>query len=101
MVLLVGMCGRAFSLLRSTFLSPHADNETGDWKARTRSGLLWKLHAYIKTYITLPPAFGHRNHEPYGWATIPLRLQSIVIVAYVIMHILLMSIGINIFEGDL
>jgi hypothetical protein len=95
------MCGRAISFLHARLAIKPVDKESGGWKKCTSSGPLWRLQSWTRTYITLPPAFGHHNHEPYGWATIPLRLQSLVIVVYVIMHIFLMSQGIAIFEGDL
>ncbi|KAH8816727.1 ferric reductase like transmembrane component-domain-containing protein [Xylogone sp. PMI_703] len=96
-VLLLGTANRTYAILRDASASSHPDSENGTLKyQQTDNGaLLW-----IRKYILTPPTFGYRHHQPLGWLTVPLRLQSIVIGSYIIMHIALVSVHYPVYQEN-
>jgi hypothetical protein len=67
----------------------------------TNAGLLSWLQALSKRYVTIPAAFNSRCSQPFGWCTIPTRVQSLTILAFVVLNILLCSISYRLTEGNL
>ena len=56
---------------------------------------------FIKRYITVPATFGYTHSQNIGWCTVPTRIQSITIAAFVIMNIVLCSISYRVFAHNL
>lgn len=57
--------------------------------------------AWIKRYLTVPATFGNRCSTPYGWCTIPPRIQSATILIFVIINFLLCTCSYQLTDGNL
>ncbi|KAF2852580.1 ferric-chelate reductase-like protein [Plenodomus tracheiphilus IPT5] len=68
---------------------------------RKASSFLRLPKVWLKRYITTPAAFGDRCSRPLGWCTIPPRLQSLTIFAFVVFNIILCSCSYRLTEGNL
>lgn len=68
---------------------------------RTRPGISSWLQALFKRYIAIPAAFNNRCSQPFGWCTIPTRIQSLTIFAFVVLNIVLCSISYRLTDGNL
>jgi hypothetical protein len=68
--------------------------------ARPRK-LLFLPIIWIKKYITIPATFSNRCSQPYGWCTIPPRIQSLTIVAFVLLNIFLCCSSYRLTLGNL
>lgn len=62
---------------------------------RKRLGLL------AQAYITIPATFSQHCAQPLGWATIPPRLQSALLLAFAITNVVLCCVSYNVFKGNL
>lgn len=86
LVLLAGMAARLWSLLRrQSFASGNAT------KAK-------KIVSWFRFNIQLSPTFKRHHFEPYGLISIPLRLQSITILGYIVTHIALCAAHFPIYD---
>ncbi|KAL5114584.1 hypothetical protein ACEQ8H_007553 [Pleosporales sp. CAS-2024a] len=57
--------------------------------AKNRRSLFMRPVAYIKQHITIPATFGNRCSQPFEWYTIPPRVQSLTILLFVLMNLIL------------
>lgn len=57
--------------------------------------------AWLKRYLTVPATFGNRCSTPYGWCTIPPRIQSATIFAFVVMNFMLCTCSYQLTDGNL
>lgn len=92
-VLLIGFANRLFAhLVRSRISArkPHNDTEAINRLQTSKSSF---LDRWFRSHIILPAAFGYRHQEPWGWCTIPTRIQSLTVFAYVLLNILGCAIG--------
>ena len=56
----------------------------------------------LKRYITVPATFGYtRSQNISWWATIPTRIQSITIGAFIVLNIFLCSASYHVFQDNL
>ncbi|RYP05445.1 hypothetical protein DL764_003794 [Monosporascus ibericus] len=76
---------------------PGGDSIPAASDARSQS----RLSIWLKRHVTLPATFGYRNAEPFGWYTVPPRIQSITILAFAIMNIVFCVHGYRVFPGNL
>lgn len=60
-----------------------------------RSSTWWKR------YVALPATFGYRSSQPFGWYTVPPRIQSLTIFAFVVVNIVFCAQGYRVFPGNL
>lgn len=60
-----------------------------------------RLSTWLKRYVTLPATFGYRSSQPFGWYTVPPRIQSLTILAFVVMNIVFCTQGYRVFPGNL
>ena len=59
-------------------------------------------YTLLKRYVTVPATFGYtRSQNISWWATIPTRIQSITISAFVILNIVLCSASYRVFQDNL
>ncbi|KAI1078820.1 ferric reductase like transmembrane component [Whalleya microplaca] len=56
---------------------------------------------WIRRYVTVPATFGYRTAQPFGWYTVPPRIQSLTIFAFVVMNIVFCVHGYHVFPGNL
>lgn len=64
-------------------------------------GFLKSLKSWLKRFITIPATFSNRCSQPYGWCTIPPRIQSLTIAAFVILNITLCCCNYRLTSGNL
>ncbi|RYP34632.1 hypothetical protein DL767_004192 [Monosporascus sp. MG133] len=76
---------------------PGGDSIPAASDARSQS----RLSIWLKRHIMLPATFGYRNAEPFGWYTVPPRIQTITILAFTIMNIVFCVHGYRVFPGNL
>jgi predicted ferric reductase len=55
----------------------------------------------MQRHVTIPAMFGYRASQPFGWYTVPPRLQSLTIFSFVIMNIFLCAHGYRVFQDNL
>ncbi|KAI5362386.1 putative FAD-binding 8, ferric reductase, NAD binding domain-containing protein [Septoria linicola] len=56
---------------------------------------LWN---WLRRKVILPATFGHRSQDPLGWCTIPPRLESSILVLYVVMNVVMCFPGYHLME---
>ncbi|RYO96839.1 hypothetical protein DL765_011412 [Monosporascus sp. GIB2] len=76
---------------------PGEDRVPAASDARSQS----RLSIWIRRHVTLPATFGYRNAQPFGWYTVPPRIQTITILAFTIMNIVFCVHGYRVFPGNL
>ena len=64
------------------------------------SGLITKLHNLFAKHVLLPATFGYRHIQPWGWCTIPTRLQSILVFVYFALNVVFCGIDWRVFPGN-
>ncbi|KAH7065982.1 ferric-chelate reductase [Paraphoma chrysanthemicola] len=57
--------------------------------------------AWLKRYITIPATFGDRCSRPYGWCTIPPRVQSLTILVFMLLNAALCVCSYQLTDGNL
>lgn len=55
----------------------------------------------LKQHVTTPALFGHRSAETVGWCTIPTRIETLTIAAFVIINFVLSCVTYDLFTGNL
>lgn len=115
-VVAIGLLGRA--VVAASHLRITSFSHTQDWKAApreevgedgspisrndgTRRRPLFRPFTWLKRYVTLPATFGYRSSQPFGWYTVPPRVQSVTILAFVIMNVVFCVHGYFVFPGNL
>ncbi|KAF1937043.1 ferric-chelate reductase [Clathrospora elynae] len=63
--------------------------------------ILVASQAWLKHYLTTPATFGDRCSRPYGWCTIPPRIQSLTIFVFIALNIVLCSCSYRLTDGNL
>ncbi|KAI5459632.1 ferric reductase like transmembrane component-domain-containing protein [Mariannaea sp. PMI_226] len=92
-VIAVGVTSRLISAIPTSRL--------GQRKSPRASGKLSFLSSWFKGAITLPATFGDRCAQKIGWGTVPPRIQSLTLVAFLILNIVLSVIGYRIVPVNL
>lgn len=46
-----------------------------------------RVNTWLRRYITIPATFGYRRAQNLGWCTIPPRNQSLTILAFTMLNI--------------
>lgn len=59
------------------------------------------VRLWIRKCLLLPATFGQHCQDPVGWGTIPPRWESLLLVLYLIMNIVFMFPGYDLFPGNL
>ncbi len=104
LVLLIGMGNRLFASLiwwkvstRRTQEDPEAINRLQSSKSSSFGG----VERWVRRHIVLPGTFGYRHQQPWGWCTIPTRIQSLTVFAFVGLNIILCSVKYHSFPKNL
>jgi hypothetical protein len=71
-------------------------HKAGGYRADSHGMRLW-----IRKRLLLPATFGAQCQERVGWCTIPPRLETILLLLYLIMNFIFMFPGYDFFEGNL
>ncbi|KAF1968416.1 ferric-chelate reductase-like protein [Bimuria novae-zelandiae CBS 107.79] len=67
----------------------------------TSHSICSRAKASLKRFITVPATFNNRCSQPIGWCTIPTRVQSLTIFAFVALNVILCSISYRLTDGNL
>lgn len=59
-----------------------------------------KLRLGTKYYLSTPALWSQRAAEPVGWCTVPPRLQSLTIVAFAVINVVLSCVNYTLFAND-
>jgi predicted ferric reductase len=57
--------------------------------------------AWVKRYITIPATFGNLCSRPYGWCTVPPRIQSLTILLFIALNVVLCTCSYQLTDGNL
>lgn len=103
-VLSIGVCARLLSFvqrhrIRQKIYQPIASGTSSAY--RSTSSVPSSKKSWIKQHISIPAAFGDRCSRPYGWITIPPRIQSLTILAFVIFNIVMCSCSYVLTDGNI
>ncbi|KAH6606105.1 hypothetical protein Trco_005258 [Trichoderma cornu-damae] len=72
---------------------------SGQSVRRTDAGA--KIKAWFHRSLMMAPTFSYHHHQPLGWFTVPLRLQSLVIAGYIITHIFMLAFHYPVFSNNI
>lgn len=103
-VVALGVCTRLISLIQVVCSHDRKHIATREYHIRTARKVHHVLSlpkAWLKRYLFVPAAFGDRCSRPYGWCTIPPRIQSLTIFFFVILNIILCSCSYRLTDGNL
>lgn len=56
---------------------------------------------WLQRHLTTPATFGQKASQDFGWYTVPPRVQTVTIAAFVILNILAMVSGYHAFTGNM
>ncbi|KAL6251331.1 hypothetical protein RBB50_001539 [Rhinocladiella similis] len=93
-VILIGAVARLINLVQIRLSGQSLEGTTTPSKI---SG----LQRLAKRYITTPALVLNRAAEPVGWCTVPPRLQSVTIAAFVIVNVVLCCVEYRVFKYNL
>lgn len=93
-VLLVGMVNRFFAFI----VQRTAERATGNTEAiserkvQSSKSSFATVKRLVRQHITLPAVLGYRHSVPWGWCTVPTRIQTFIVFAFVGINIVLCSV---------
>ncbi|CZT45702.1 uncharacterized protein RSE6_06034 [Rhynchosporium secalis] len=101
-IILIGLSSHLGQyLLPTSFRNPEYQSLPYEDGHDTDRGTFDTPYIFLKKYITVPATFGYRRAQNVGWCTIPTRVQSLAIVAFVVMNVVLCSCSYWTFEGNM
>ncbi|ORY28146.1 ferric reductase like transmembrane component-domain-containing protein [Naematelia encephala] len=80
--------------------SPLGAEESGGYPA-SKDSFLTRLNDMYARHLSTPALLGYRHCEPWGWLTIPTRLQGVLIFIYVLINIVFCCAAYDIFSENL
>ncbi|EIW72616.1 hypothetical protein TREMEDRAFT_12876, partial [Tremella mesenterica DSM 1558] len=92
--IVVGMINRVYAWFVNKY--PLHEDEI-----ESKQGWAGKMYTYYRKYFGVPALFGYRRAQPWGWFSIPTRLQGFWVFAYVIINIVFCTVDYNLFEENL
>ncbi|KAI0132934.1 ferric reductase like transmembrane component [Xylariales sp. AK1849] len=75
--------------------------ESGGDPATKNPNRTSRPYVWLKKYMILPAAFGYRSAQPFGWYTVPPRIQSLTIGAFIVINIVFCIHGYQVFPDNL
>ncbi|OHE99961.1 ferric reductase like transmembrane component [Colletotrichum orchidophilum] len=87
--------------LGSRLVSAIGSLQKQELDSRKSPSILHWSALWLKRYITVPATFGYRCSQNLGWCTIPPRIQSLTIVAFVAVNVFFCVHGYWIFPGHM
>ncbi|OAR02042.1 hypothetical protein LLEC1_06126 [Akanthomyces lecanii] len=85
LVILMGICNRLWTFISSRRKRIPIESQTGDLSASR------KISKWLNIHLLQAPTRSHHHHEPWGWWTLPLRIHTIVIALYILLHVLIIA----------
>ncbi|KAG5664952.1 hypothetical protein KAF25_008686 [Fusarium avenaceum] len=80
-VIAIGVLNHAISRIANLQVVRNHSSKSG--------GRLWNLYSSAVSRLTVPATFGNRCAQKVGWGTIPPRLQSLTLFAFLALNIVL------------
>lgn len=66
------------------------------------SGSLWpRAYTWYRGNVGVPAAFGYRHVQPWGFLSIPTRVQTILIGAYIALNVVFSVISYELFDENM
>lgn len=87
--------------LASRLVSAIASLQRQEIDSEKRPGVFSWSALWLKRYVTVPAAFGYRCSQNLGWCTIPPRVQSLTIFAFVAVNVWYCVYGYYILPGHM
>jgi hypothetical protein len=104
-VISIGICWRLATVIQEMryreWQALPEDEPDLEFDALKSYGTLSLPYSVLKRYIIVPATFGYRCSQSVGWCTIPPRIQSLTIFAFVLLNIVLCSISYRVFTDNL
>jgi predicted ferric reductase len=103
-VVTFGISTRLVSLIADLEHNKRRNLHPGSYKRNCsikQRNILSRPQGWIKRLITVPATFGNRCSQPYGWCTIPPRIQSLTILAFVLINVTLCMCSYQLTDGNL
>ncbi|KAF4819974.1 Ferric/cupric reductase transmembrane component B [Colletotrichum siamense] len=72
-----------------------------EWDSEKKPNALHWAALWLKRYITIPATFGYRCSQNLGWCTIPPRIQSITIFAFIAVNTWYCCYGYSLLPGHM
>lgn len=61
---------------------------------------LWDSYTQLSSRVTVPATFGYRCAQKVGWGTVPPRIQSLTLLAFLLINIVFSIHGYRITEEN-
>ncbi|KAF9876870.1 ferric reductase like transmembrane component [Colletotrichum karsti] len=87
--------------LAARLVSAIGSLQNQEWDARKDPNMLHWVSLWLKRYITVPATFGYRCSQNLGWCTIPPRIQSLTIFAFIALNTWYCCYGYYILPGHM
>lgn len=72
-----------------------------EWESEKKPNVLHWAALWLKRYITIPATFGYRCSQNLGWCTMPPRIQSITIFAFIAVNTWYCCYGYSLLPGHM
>ncbi|KAH4256495.1 hypothetical protein HBI04_160270 [Parastagonospora nodorum] len=99
-----GTSTRLTSLIARSIIQEKSESAAASFTSPSgvkRRSIVSRPKAWIKRHITIPATFGDRCSQPYGWCTIPPRVQSLTICVFVMLNFWLSVCSYQLTDGNL
>ncbi|RMZ90140.1 hypothetical protein DV736_g2645, partial [Chaetothyriales sp. CBS 134916] len=94
-VVLIGILNRIYVLVMTQL------NRDGTDAQKLEDGIMSRLRMWTLKHVTTPALFGYHCAHPLGYCTIPPRLQSWTIMAFLVLNVVLCSVSYHAFNNNL
>ncbi|GAB7347554.1 hypothetical protein MBLNU459_g4444t2 [Dothideomycetes sp. NU459] len=91
-ILLLGMANRLCNFILNRRVATSR-------KRASTSSVLGRVEHWYSAYVKVPAAFGSYHQRLFYWCTIPTRLETLVVLSWWIINIVLSCTGIDAFDG--
>jgi hypothetical protein len=102
-ILLIAMLSNAINLFSHRQASrsvPDVEGSDGP-SVPVKQSLIGKIHHWLKTNVLIPSIFGTKHRQLYHGFTVTTRMETIIIGLFWSLSIILSSVNIRTFEGNL
>ncbi len=107
LVLLAGLLNRLFTLVVVRAASRgHIDTSSSAETGKSLGGRksprwLQAARGWTRRNVLLPATFGYRHLQPLGWATLPTRVQSLLVALFVVLNIIATAVGHSVYHDNI
>ncbi|KAH8899108.1 ferric reductase like transmembrane component [Thozetella sp. PMI_491] len=80
---------------------PLEELEDGHETASKDTKRAFRLTAWLRRHLIVPATFGYRAAQPFGWYTVPPRVQTLTLFAFVVLNVVLCAQRYRVFPDNL